>query len=149
MSTADRTEVRGSDAIDAYFTNHSEAGLLFRSFFKRHILAGTIVGERKSDQDVIYGKARLDGGETPFGLAMYLSGGIPIQIIFSKNFDYVTVPSDGPNVGNYYVDIEREDDRLKAKALGDTLNLDEPFGAWVTSRVYSLSKEIRIHNSTT
>ena len=51
MPTQDRTEVKHYEAIDACFTDLSEAGSLIRNFFKRNVLAGTIVGKLNPEHD--------------------------------------------------------------------------------------------------
>ena len=143
MSTQDRTEVKHYDAMDACFTDLSEAGSLIRNFFRRNVLAGTIVGKLNSDHDLIYGKAQVDGGERPFGLAMYLSHGIPVQIFFSKNFDVVN-----PATGDYTVNITRIESKLSAETSGNPLHLNEPFDSWVVSRLAFLSDVMRAYNAT-
>ncbi len=148
MATQDRTEVQSYEAIDAFFTDLSEAGNLIRNFFKRNVLAGTIVGKTSSDRDLIFGKAQVEGGERPFGLAMYLSHGIPMQIFFSKNFDVVR-DTGGPATSDYTVNMTRIGSKLSAETSGNPLHLNEPFGAWVASKLASLSGVIREYNAIT
>lgn len=148
MSNQDRTEVKHYEAIDACFTDTSEAGSLIRNFFRGNVVASTVVGERRSDLDLIYGNALVDGRITSFGLVMYLSKGIPLQIIFSNDPDFVKFP-ERYKKGNWYVNIKQKEDKtLRAKAVGDGLHLDEPYGVWVASRVSSLSTEIGRYNAT-
>ena len=147
MSTKDRIELIHNEATDACFTDTSKAGSVIRDFFRRNVLAGTIVGKINPEHDFIYGKALVEGGERPFGLAMYLSHGIPIQIFLSKNFDVVS-DTGSPATSDYTVNITRIGSLLSAETSGNPLHLDKPFDSWVVSMLASLPEVLRAYNVT-